>query len=157
MNHSLITNPGNYQSIHPKYQTSISLQAPLYSVGETNSSKPDRMGRVSRSLTLLFQLDRKLSKGSIVQLRCEAALPGVPLPPQETTQEVHVRDPNDPQFSNQQQWWVSNGIYLIALYCIAVEQRATLWQFIRENPILRVESFIIRRNGGLGGDSLFAL
>ncbi|KAG5873610.1 hypothetical protein JTB14_011752 [Gonioctena quinquepunctata] len=79
-------------------------------IGETTSSDPDSNGLVSRSISLHFPVERKASRGNSIEIRCESALPGVPVSKQITALSVPVRDPNDPQvINNQKLHWYASG------------------------------------------------
>ncbi|KAG5870668.1 hypothetical protein JTB14_008036 [Gonioctena quinquepunctata] len=79
-------------------------------VGAASSSEPDSIGLVSRSITLRLLVERKVSRGNSIEIRCEAALPGVPVSKQITALSVPVRNPNDPQINNQKLHWSSAGV-----------------------------------------------
>lgn len=84
------------------------FQVPLNAVGEPTSSEPDAAGLVSRSITLRYPLERKLSRGDSIEIRCVSAMPGVPLQPQVTTHTIPLRSPGDPQvINNQKLHWYS--------------------------------------------------
>ncbi|KAJ8948904.1 hypothetical protein NQ318_020490 [Aromia moschata] len=93
----------------PPRDSSISdIDVPLVAVGEPTGSDPDPFGLVSRSITLRLPLDRKLARGDSLEIRCESALPGVPLPPQVTTLAVPLRSSAGPQvIHNQELHWYS--------------------------------------------------
>ncbi|XP_074037583.1 uncharacterized protein [Leptinotarsa decemlineata] len=77
----------------------------------SSSTEPDSNGLVSRSITLRFPIERKASRGNSIEIRCESALPGVPIPKQITSLSVLVRNPNDPQvINNQKLHWSTNGV-----------------------------------------------
>lgn len=84
------------------------FQAPIHYIGDASMSDPDSLGLMSSSLTLHLPVDRKLSRGDI-ELRCQAALPGVPLPPRNATTRLPLR--NDMQVINNQKlhWYVYQG------------------------------------------------
>ncbi|KAJ8955050.1 hypothetical protein NQ314_006928 [Rhamnusium bicolor] len=96
---------------------------PLNAVGEPTSSEPDANGLVSRSITLRLLVERKLSRGDSIEIRCESALPGVPLPPQVTTHTIPLRSTTDPQvINNQKLHWYSG--YSFASRCVQPYQIA---------------------------------
>ncbi|XP_018568704.1 uncharacterized protein LOC108908984 [Anoplophora glabripennis] len=83
---------------------------PLNAVGEPTSSEPDDVGLVSRSITLRYPVERKLSRGDSIEIRCVSAMPGVPQQPLFTTHTVPLRSPNDPQvINNQKLHWYGGG------------------------------------------------
>lgn len=91
------------------------LQAHRQTIGEPISSEPDSLGLVSRSISIRFPAERnKHSRGAdnaaVVELKCESALPGVPIPPQLTTLVIPLRSPHtDPQvINNQKLHWYSS-------------------------------------------------
>nr|XP_023018458.1 uncharacterized protein LOC111507392 [Leptinotarsa decemlineata] len=78
-------------------------------IGESSSSDPDSIGLVSRSITLRLPVERKGSRGNGIEIRCESALPGVPVAKQITSLNVPVRNPNDPQINNQKLHWTGSS------------------------------------------------
>lgn len=106
------------------------FQAPAKYIGESDNTEPDRMGLVSRSLQLRFQVERKVSHDENVELRCVSALPGVPLAPQEAKSTFVFRSLQPQIIKNQKlKGWYGissgtksghEGTIIVALLFLAV-------------------------------------
>ncbi|XP_025835044.1 uncharacterized protein LOC108735094 [Agrilus planipennis] len=79
------------------------------------ASEPDQDGLTSRSALLVFQAERKHSQeGDTIELRCETALPGVPLPPRAAVRRISIKSVHQHQqtVNNQQLLWHNSSAYL---------------------------------------------
>lgn len=80
---------------------SFSFQAPSKLVGEMTTTEHD-LGLVSRSLTLTFTAEKKYTQGDSIAVECVSTLPGVPHPPQATTDVAAYKAAPPPQVINNQ-------------------------------------------------------